>query len=224
MILGTALVLAALSLFFWNRWEDRQAGEVAGDILLRIIEKIQQPDDDGEPSYPDPYDPAMTELEIDGYAYIGCLSIPAIELELPVMSEWDYTRLKIAPCRYTGSVKTNDFVIAGHNYTRHFGPLSDLSPGDQVLFTDMDGKVWVYQVAAVEVLAPTAVEDMTASGYDLTLFTCTYGGTSRATVRCERITEKKKTRRNVIRSNSRLWACGAKPCAFSYIIGKPLSR
>lgn len=196
MVLGTALVLAALSLFLWNRMEDNEAGKAAENILPQIIEEIQEPDtvnETEEPSWPDPYDPAMTEVEIDGYAYVGYLSIPAIELELPVMSEWDYPRLKIAPCRYTGSTKTGDLVIAGHNYTRHFGPLSRLSEGDQVIFTDMDGEIWVYAVAAVEVLAPTAIEDMTASGYDLTLFTCTYGGTSRVTVRCDRVTGTERT-------------------------------
>lgn len=193
MVLGTALVLAALSLFLWNRMEDNEAGKAAENILPQIIEEIQEPDtvnETEEPSWPDPYDPAMTEVEIDGYAYVGYLSIPTIELELPVMSEWDYPRLKIAPCRYTGSTKTGDLVIAGHNYTRHFGLLSRLSEGDQVIFTDMDGEIWVYEVTAVEVLAPTAIEDMTASGYDLTLFTCTYGGASRVTVRCERAAEK----------------------------------
>lgn len=191
MILGTALVLAALSLFLWNRQEDWQAGKAAENVLPQIIKEIRQPDavsETEEPSWPDPYDPAMTEVEIDGYAYIGYLSIPAIELELPVMSEWDYPRLKVAPCRYTGSTKTGDLVIAGHNYTRFFGPLSRLSEGDQVIFTDMDGEIWVYEVAAMEVLAPTDIEDMTTSGYDLTLFTCTYSTTSRIAVRCDRVT------------------------------------
>jgi len=40
-------------------------------------------------------------------------------------------------------------------------------------------------VAAREVLLPTAVEEMTAGEWDLTLFTCTLGGRSRVTVRCE---------------------------------------
>ena len=68
---------------------------------------------------PDPYDPEMTVVEIDGYGYVGVLTIPTLELELPVMSEWDAARLKIAPCRYSGSTKTRDLVIAGHNYTTH---------------------------------------------------------------------------------------------------------
>ena len=107
--------------------------------------------------------------------------------ELPVMAEWDDTRLKLAPCRYSGSTKTDDLVIAAHNYARHFGGLQTLQPGDAVWFTDMDGVVTAYEVAAVEVLQPTAVEEMTAGEYDLTLFTCTYGGRSRVTVRCDRV-------------------------------------
>ena len=188
MVLGTALVLAALSLFLWNRQEDRQAGTAVRTLLPQVKEQIAAPDPapQTEPTYPDPYDPAMTEVEIDGYAYVGYLSVPALELELPVMSEWDYTRLKIAPCRYAGSTKTDDLVIAGHNYTEHFGTLSKLAPGDAVYFTDMDGVLSAYEVAAVDVLAPTDVEEMTAGDYDLTLFTCTYGGQNRVTVRCER--------------------------------------
>ena len=147
--------------------------------------------EDGENAadYPDPYDPAMTEVVIDGYAYIGYLSIPSLGLELPVMSEWDYTRLKIAPCRYSGSTKTDDLVIAGHNYARHFSPIKGLKEGETVYFVDMDGVRSDYQVASVEVLAPTAVEEMTSGTYDLTLFTCTYGGRSRVAVRCQRTGE-----------------------------------
>lgn len=193
MVLGAVLVLAALSLFLWNQRENDEAGTSAEKILPQVIEQIETPgagQEVEEPSYPNPYDPTMTEVEIDGYAYVGYLSIPSLELELPVMSEWDYTRLKIAPCRYAGSTKTDDLVICAHNYTRHFGPIRNLAAGDTVTFTDMDGVVWQYEVVAVDILAPTDVEDMTAGGYDLTLFTCTYGGASRVTVRCERAAEE----------------------------------
>lgn len=191
MILGAALILAALSLFLWNQREDQKAGNAAAEVLPRLEEAIEEEPgaDDAEPDYPDPYDTEMAEVEIDGYAYIGYLTIPSLELELPVMSEWDYTRLKIAPCRYSGSTKTDNLVICAHNYTRHFGPIKNLSVGDAVYFTDVDGVTTAYRVAEVDVLNPTDVENMTDSGYSLTLFTCTYGGQSRVTVRCERITE-----------------------------------
>lgn len=193
MLLGAVLLLAALSLLLWNRQEDRQAGESSERILSRVIGQIEEnktedhdPIDRAATEGPDQWDPAMAEAEIDGYAYIGYLSIPALGLELPVMSEWDYTRLRIAPCRYAGSTKTDDLVIAAHNYTRHFGPIKDLTGGDAVYFTDMDGVVFAYEVEEVDVLQPTEVEEMVSGGFDLTLFTCTYGGKTRVTVRCER--------------------------------------
>ena len=37
-------------------------------------------------------------------------------LELPIMSDWDYGRLKIAPCRYYGSVRGENLVLMAHNY------------------------------------------------------------------------------------------------------------
>ncbi|MGN0969549.1 MAG: sortase, partial [Evtepia sp.] len=53
-----------------------------------------------------------------------------------------------------------------------------------VLFTDADGNQFRYTVAQVETLAKTAVEEMAAGDWDLTLFTCTLGGQTRVTVRC----------------------------------------
>lgn len=124
---------------------------------------------------------------IDGYEYIGYLSIPSLGLDLPVMADWDYPRLKLSPCRYVGSTKTDDLVIAAHNYDRHFGRLSQLTGGEEVYFIDMDGVLSSYEVVETSILMPTDIEEMTSGDYDLTLFTCTYGGKSRVTVRCNRI-------------------------------------
>ncbi|MDO5324396.1 MAG: sortase [Clostridia bacterium] len=129
----------------------------------------------------------MPTIEIDGNAYIGVLDIPSKGLSLPVMSQWSYSRLRIAPCRYSGSVYSGDIVIAGHNYARHFSPIKSLQAGDAVDFTDADGNVFHYEVAAVEILKSTAVEEMQAGDWDLTLFTCTYGGKSRCALRCRLI-------------------------------------
>ena len=50
----------------------------------------------------------------------------------------------------------------------------------------MDGEVSTYAVAKVETLDPKAVEAVQNSGYDLVLYTCTYGGASRVTAFCNR--------------------------------------
>ena len=83
---------------------------------------------------------------INGRDYIGVLSIPSLELELPVISQWDYPALKVAPCRYSGSLYQDNLIICAHNYASHFGKLKELQPGDIVLFTDMDEHVVTFQV------------------------------------------------------------------------------
>ena len=55
-----------------------------------------------------------------------------------------------------------------------------------IFFTDVNGITTEFEVIAREILSPDAIEDMTAGEFDLTLFTCTYGGASRITVRCDR--------------------------------------
>lgn len=136
--------------------------------------------------------PEIPTVQIDGYDYIGTLTIPALELELPVMAEWDYDRLLIAPCRQFGTTQTNDLVIAAHNYTRHFGLLYELSPGDAVIFTAPDGAGIDYVVAEVRTLAPDEVEAVQNSGHALTLYTCTSGGVARTAVFCDRASAGKK--------------------------------
>ena len=102
------------------------------------------------------------------------------------MDRWDYDRLKTAPCRFTGTLAGNDLVIAAHNFQHHFGHLMDLRLGAEICFTDVNGVTTRFFVADMEILQPTAIEEMTAGDYDLTLFTCTYGGATRFTVRCLR--------------------------------------
>ncbi len=175
--LGIVLLTAALSLFLYNRDEAYKADKASQEIL-------EQMHFDGTP---DPYNNEMPTAEIDGNDYIGYLSIPDLNINLPVMAEWDYERLKTAPCRYYGSTKTNDLVIAAHNYFCHFGKISELEKGDKISFTDMNGTVTDYQVEVIDILSPAAVEEMTSGDYDLTLFTCTYGAQSRITVKCLKV-------------------------------------
>lgn len=200
MVLGAALLVGALSLFLYNQNEDNVAGQAVAELMPQLVERIQEEQEQitdeevilpEDPAIPDELvDPStfvMTEVEIDGHNYIGYLSIPSLELELPIMADWNYKKLNIAPCRYTGTVKGEDLVLMAHNYKRHFGKLSELAEGDLVVFTDMDGEVTQYEVVAQDILMPTAVEEMTSGEFDLTLFTCTYGGRSRVTVYCDKL-------------------------------------
>ena len=103
---------------------------------------------------------------------------------LPVLTDWSYAKLKKAPCHCYGTYYEKDFVIAAHNYKSHFGRLSELQASDVVVFTDVSGTAHYYEVVILETLPKNATKEMITSGFDLSLYTCTLGGGSRVTVRC----------------------------------------
>lgn len=186
MALGLVMIAASLVLFLSNTREQQQAAEAVEAVMPQIVEAIlEQPD--MTPVTVQHTPKQMPVVEIDGYGYIGFVGIPALELELPVMADWSYPQLKLSPCRFSGDLYTGDLVVMAHNYEHHFGSLKDLRVGDPVTFTDMDGVTFEFAVTAVDILSPMDVEEMTSGDHDLTLFTCTYGGKSRVTIRCDRM-------------------------------------
>ena len=192
--LGICCLIASVGFIVHNNWEEETAQNSSKNILQDIQENILdikheesisediERDESEEISIDIPQE--MLATQVDGYDCIGILSIPVLELELPVLTNWSYAKLKIAPCHYFGSYYEKDFVIAAHNYQSHFGRLSDLQPKDLILFTDISGTVHCYEVVLLETLPADATEEMITSGFDLSLYTCTPGGANRVTVRC----------------------------------------
>lgn len=195
---GLILVTAAVLLLVYNLWDGHRARESEEAILAEYLQEnkkaSESPDaSDKEdkqniPDYllnPDMDMPEYTLKSLGDVACIGILEISALDLELPVISSWSYSSLRLAPCRYSGSAYKGDLVIAAHNYQSHFGGLRTLPEGSEVFFTDAVGNRFSYYVAVTEALTPWSVDDMTSGEWPLTLFTCTLDSQNRVTVRCE---------------------------------------
>lgn len=192
MLIGAAFIAVALGMVIYNGYLEKKAAqsvsvaEQLSEYEVSILNerttvKNEIPDYELNPGMEVP------TTEIDEETYIGRLSVHSLGLSLPVMDDWDYRRLKIAPCRYSGSPYTGDFIIAAHYYDSHFGGLSELQPGDKITFTDVAANSFEYEVLYVELLEDTDVELMQAGEWDLTLFTCTYDTERRVTARAKRI-------------------------------------
>ena len=184
--LGLILILGAAGLYGYNQWIDYKAGQQSEAAVITLVEEIQNQEvviveNEG------PSEEMIKVAELDGAYYMGVLTIPALEKMLPIQSDWSEEKLKSTPCRYSGSVEEGNLVIAGHNYKKHFTGLSQLAQGDSVVFTDLEGNQMFYEVREIYTVAATDIEGMIDSGYDLSLFTCNYGGKARVTVRCERV-------------------------------------
>ena len=194
MALGAILLAAAALLVRENHIEETEAGDRAQVVLGemqrrlnyengRIVKKTGgQSKEESAPQAAE-----LPTMEIDGDEYIGIIELPTLDRSLPVMKDWSYPKLRRAPCRYWGSPEKGNFVIFAHNYSRHFGSIKDLAIGDPVQFVSADGRVYRYSVEKIETLEKGDVDKMVNSGYDLTLFTCTYGGRHRVTVRLSRV-------------------------------------
>ncbi len=184
MAFGLLLIAAAGGLFAYNTVTDKKAGEAA-DGLVKEVEQAAdvssyEEDENGE-----------VYAMIDGEKYIGVIAIPSVGIELPVQSDYSLAKLKIAPCRYYGSVPEGTAVICAHNYRSYFGNLKYAKPGDKVYFTDAAGLTYPYEISLIEQLDGYDSERMKENnGWDMTLFTCTYSGKQRITLRLTRTVEE----------------------------------
>ncbi len=195
ILAGLVLILAACGLTVYNMVDEKQAGENVAKALEHLRTQTIEP---GELELPENILPVyelapeidMPTVEIDGHAYVGYIDIPTLGLNLPVMSEWTYPKMKIAPCKYWGSVYLDNMVICAHNYVNHFGKLGNIAVGAPVTFTDVEGNVFEYTVSEMIQLWPNQTLEMVKGlDWDLTLFTCDRSGRQRITVRCVRVEE-----------------------------------
>ena len=180
LIIGITLISLSTILFVKNNYEETQAG-IASDEILKNIKNDEIKNETIT------INNKKETITIGNYNYIGTLLIPSLNLELPIIDKCDYKRLKNAPCKYYGAIKTNDLIICGHSYKKHFKYLKELKQGDKIIITASNNEVYIYEVLELEVLEATDVEKMINNDFDLTLYTCTDGGLRRLAVRSNRI-------------------------------------
>lgn len=188
IIIGIILIFSSLVIVVYNSYLELNAGIKSRDVINVIKDNINNDSEVIKLNNNENSD--MSVMNIDGYDYIGTIVIPKINLELPVMSDYDNEKLNIAPCRYYGSVYSDDLIICAHSYKTHFKYISNLVQGDRILFIDINGENYVYEVLEIEVLNPDDVNEMIDNDFDLTLYTCTNDGLNRITVRCNRLIDK----------------------------------
>ena len=201
LILGAVLVLAAAVRLGLHAREAEQAGQAAQEALavIRQTEPSAQTEmpvqDDGptEDTSPEttvptgPSEPESLEIfELEGDDYIGWITAPGYDRELPIMHQIQEDRLKKAPCLEKGSPITDDAVISGHNYRSHFLFLHSIQPGEEIWFTHLNGFRVEYTVTRCDLVDPTDLAAVLKADHDLVLYTCTSDGENRWAVYCDR--------------------------------------
>ncbi len=126
LCLGILSLLSALGFLGYNQWEASKAQRMSQSLLVQVQkslateeEKSPAPaetshteagDSTSEPATEEAV-PGMPTIEVKGYDCIGILSIPVLELELLILTDWDYTKLKIAPACITGTIMSRTLSL-----------------------------------------------------------------------------------------------------------------
>ena len=191
MVIAAIMLLGAGSLQIYNSYENNRVEKETVEVVSKIeevyLQQITQRQETNNNQQTETDEQKKT-VEIEGYNYIGLLSIPSLDnLTLPVINECSAQNLKKSICRYNGTAENGNLVIGGHNYRYSFGKLTKLNVGSIVYFKNMEGKLFKYKCTEVLTLSPQDVYELQTGNWDLTLFTCTYDNRNRLVLRFEQI-------------------------------------
>ena len=185
-ILGAVFLIIAGGMAYSTFMEGKTAQDNAMDLLVRFEQKTERQ------TSTDPKSTINTTL---GFApkTIAVLNIDAINLNLPVLSEWSYELLDISVCKYEGANpnEPGNFIIIGHNFLNgaHFGNLYLVKYGDIVDITDLTGREEHYVVYEILLIKPDETDKLsTDEESTVTLVTCDYTGDMRLIIKCKKVT------------------------------------
>lgn len=179
---GVLMLLLCTGFVIYNSTLETNAARQVQNTTQRLLDGI------GEASaLPLPlHEPELASDDsyfFEGREYLGVLSIPDLGRQLPVLVQCSDENLQHAPCRYSGGINAGGLVIAAHNFSSHFGGIAELELGSVLSFTDANNIERQYKLELIETLEPEDVDAMCDTDWDLSLFTCTYGGAGRVTAR-----------------------------------------
>lgn len=188
MLLVLCGLLAGMAVYTYCdlQREGKLAGQQAQE-LLESAETTQRPIDVATSS-----SPRRVLNDVADYSVMAKLTIPKLELVLPVISEYSDKALTVSVCYYMGPTQPGEagnLVIAGHNYKRgtHFGHIDEMDVGDRIVLMDVWGKEYHYEVYEMIRILPDDTESLEVVGGSsvVTLLTCTDNANKRLLVRCK---------------------------------------
>ncbi len=136
------LIIAALAFGGYRIYQVRQASQQANEVLKVMYDMIPGLGTDTGVSTGRGRDP-LPALSISGIDIVGCIEIPALDLMAPVTAH-DYETDGFITM-VSGSPVKGKFRLTGRREDV-FSKLSDANPGDKVIFTDIDGVRYTYDV------------------------------------------------------------------------------
>lgn len=92
----------------------------------------------------------LETVNLSGYEVTGILQIADLNQSWPIIASGDAAKTAKIPSIYGGNPASGNLVITDSADNRQFASLKDLPDGSEVVFTDISGREYRYQIATVE--------------------------------------------------------------------------
>lgn len=165
VIVGCALILCSLVLLLGRQFSLHRSAETAAkhtDTIRRLLPEFTNAAPETR------YNNTMPVLSVEKVDYVGLISFPAHDSELPVRAEWN-GRL-YSPCRYDGSIYDGSLIVGANTQKGQYDFFHEIGVTDTVFFTDMTGNRYSLEVSDILYRTGASESILYSEKSDLTLF------------------------------------------------------
>ena len=144
LLIGIGLLAGALvTLAVWQ-WNINASKEKSHDYIQLLRETMPDP---VNATLEERRDNSMPVLSVEGTDFVGIIEMPRYNLALPVCAEWGQS--SETPCLFSGSIYNSTLQIGATSQKGQFDFYREISVGDQIYFTDMEGNRYTLEVTGL---------------------------------------------------------------------------
>lgn len=136
-------------------------------------------------SAPDSASPYLETANLSGYEVTGILQVSDLNQSWPIIASGDTSATAKIPSIYGGNPASGNLVITDSADNQQFAELKNLPDGSKVVFTDISGREYRYQIATVETVPSNKVSAISRhrERWDAAIITPNFSGRSQIVTR-----------------------------------------
>lgn len=165
MVAGIGLVVAGAAVMILWQWGIGHSQQKMAGCVQTLRTLLPEPQGAVLESRSDN---TMAVLSLDGTDYVGILEMPRFGSALPVGAQWG--KLTRHPCQLDGSIYDGSMQVGGTTQKGQYDFYREISVGDSVYFTDMEGNRYGYTVTGMRYAQHADQTALQREEADLTLF------------------------------------------------------
>ena len=144
LVAGAGLMIVAIAILLGWQWRIRSFQQRLEEYVHTLRTLMPEP----QGAYPEERrDNTMAVLSLDGTDFIGILEMPVYGSALPVCAQWGNSSKY--PCCLRGSIYDGTMQIGATSQKGQYDFYREISVGDTVFYTDMEGNRYSYEVTDI---------------------------------------------------------------------------